>query len=59
MTILSYFNIFLTVKDLDQAIALANDIPFGLGASAWTNDPVEQQRLINAIEAGAVDHIYF
>ena len=43
-----------TVTDLNQAISLANDIPFGLGASAWTNDPVEQQRLINAIEAGAV-----
>ena len=43
-----------TVKDLDEAIALANDIPFGLGASGWTNDSDEQQRLINAIEAGAV-----
>ncbi len=42
------------VKDLEEAIALANDIPFGLGASAWTNDSEEQQRLINAIEAGAV-----
>ena len=43
-----------TVKDLEEAIALANDIPFGLGASAWTNDQEEQQRLIEAIEAGAV-----
>ena len=43
-----------TVKDLNEAIALANDIPFGLGASAWTNAPEEQQRLINEIEAGAV-----
>jgi len=42
------------VKDIEEAIALANDIPFGLGASAWTNDPEEQQRLIHAIEAGAV-----
>lgn len=42
------------VKDLDEAIALANDIPFGLGGSAWTNDLAEQQRCIRDIEAGAV-----
>jgi len=44
----------LTVPDLDSAIALANHIPFGLGSSAWTNDPEEQTRLIQGIEAGAV-----
>jgi succinate-semialdehyde dehydrogenase/glutarate-semialdehyde dehydrogenase len=43
-----------SVPNLEAAIALANDIPFGLGASAWTNDPQEQQQLINGIEAGAV-----
>jgi succinate-semialdehyde dehydrogenase / glutarate-semialdehyde dehydrogenase len=42
------------VADLDSAIALANNIPFGLGASGWTNDPEEQQRLIQEIAAGAV-----
>ncbi|MEM6256099.1 MAG: NAD-dependent succinate-semialdehyde dehydrogenase [Cyanobacteria bacterium P01_D01_bin.156] len=42
------------VSDLDAAIALANDTPFGLGASGWTQEPDEQQRLINEIEAGAV-----
>jgi succinate-semialdehyde dehydrogenase/glutarate-semialdehyde dehydrogenase len=42
------------VKNLEEAIALANDIPFGLGACAWTNDPQEQEKLINEIEAGAV-----
>ncbi|MEM9275391.1 MAG: NAD-dependent succinate-semialdehyde dehydrogenase [Cyanobacteria bacterium P01_F01_bin.143] len=46
--------LLFTVKDVEEAIALANDIPFGLGASAWTNDPEEQELLINAIEAGAV-----
>ena len=42
------------VPDLDSAIALANNIPFGLGGSGWTNEPTEQQRLIKEIEAGAV-----
>lgn len=42
------------VPDLDAAITLANSTPFGLGASGWTHDPDEQQRLVNEIEAGAV-----
>ncbi len=42
------------VADLDAAIKLANDSPFGLGASAWTTDEKERDRLISEIEAGAV-----
>ncbi len=42
------------VADLDAAIALANNTPFGLGSSAWTNDPIEQEQLINGIDAGCV-----
>lgn len=42
------------VGDLGEAIALANNTPFGLGASAWTNEPTEQARLIDELEAGAV-----
>lgn len=46
--------LLFTVKDVDEAIALANFTPFGLGASAWTQDPAEQERFINELEAGAV-----
>jgi succinate-semialdehyde dehydrogenase / glutarate-semialdehyde dehydrogenase len=46
--------LLFTVPDLDAAIALANDTPFGLGASAWTSDQKESQRLICELEAGSV-----
>ncbi len=42
------------VKNIEEAIHLANNTCFGLGASGWTNNPEEQARLINEIEAGAV-----
>jgi succinate-semialdehyde dehydrogenase/glutarate-semialdehyde dehydrogenase len=41
-------------KDLDEAIRIANDSRFGLGASAWTNDKRERERLINELETGMV-----
>ncbi|HEX3822375.1 MAG TPA: NAD-dependent succinate-semialdehyde dehydrogenase [Candidatus Sulfotelmatobacter sp.] len=42
------------VKDVDDAIRVANDVRFGLGASAWTNDGTERERFINELEAGMV-----
>lgn len=42
------------VKNVDEAIAIANDTRFGLGASAWTNDPAETERFINELDAGMV-----
>jgi succinate-semialdehyde dehydrogenase/glutarate-semialdehyde dehydrogenase len=42
------------VKDIDEAIQLANDSRFGLGASAWTSDDYECERFINELEAGMV-----
>jgi succinate-semialdehyde dehydrogenase/glutarate-semialdehyde dehydrogenase len=40
--------------DEDHAVALANDTPFGLGASVHTDDPVKAERVADRIEAGMV-----
>jgi succinate-semialdehyde dehydrogenase/glutarate-semialdehyde dehydrogenase len=42
------------VKGIDEAIRLANDSPFGLGASAWTRSDADRQRFVTDLEAGMV-----
>jgi len=42
------------VKGIDEAVALANDVRFGLGASAWTKDAAETERFVNELQAGMV-----
>jgi succinate-semialdehyde dehydrogenase/glutarate-semialdehyde dehydrogenase len=42
------------VRSLDEAIALANDTRYGLGASVWTSEPAERDRFVEALEAGQV-----
>lgn len=40
--------------DLDEVAAMANDTPFGLGASIWSNDLARVHRLIPKIKSGTV-----
>ena len=42
------------VDDLDEAIAVANETPWGLGGSIWAKDAREIDRAIAGIEAGMV-----
>ncbi|HEY2914151.1 MAG TPA: aldehyde dehydrogenase family protein, partial [Candidatus Angelobacter sp.] len=39
-------------KDMSEAIEIANNSIFGLGACAWTNDAAERDLFINEIESG-------
>ena len=42
------------VKNEEEAIALANDTTFGLGAALWTNDLNKGERLARKIQTGTV-----
>jgi succinate-semialdehyde dehydrogenase/glutarate-semialdehyde dehydrogenase len=42
------------VANLEEAIARANDTPFGLGASVWTASDADAERCIAELDAGMV-----
>jgi succinate-semialdehyde dehydrogenase/glutarate-semialdehyde dehydrogenase len=42
------------VGSAEEAVALANDTEFGLGANAWTNDEDERNLFVRDLAAGAV-----
>ena len=51
----------VTVDSEMEAVRLANDSPFGLGASVWTRDRARGQTIARRLEAGSVwinDHSY-
>ncbi|MGW7207472.1 NADP-dependent succinic semialdehyde dehydrogenase [Streptomyces sp. NPDC054837] len=40
--------------DLDEALLIANDSPFGLSSNVWTRDEAEVDRFVRDLEAGGV-----
>ncbi len=51
----------IVVDSEDEAVALANDSDFGLGASVWTSDRNKGERLARELESGMVwinDHMF-
>jgi succinate-semialdehyde dehydrogenase/glutarate-semialdehyde dehydrogenase len=40
--------------DLDEAVAIANDSPFGLSSNVWTREEADVDRFVRDLEAGAV-----
>jgi succinate-semialdehyde dehydrogenase/glutarate-semialdehyde dehydrogenase len=51
----------ITVDSEEEAVAMANDSDFGLGASVWTSDRDRGERLAAQLEAGMVwinDHMF-
>ena len=46
--------LFFRARDRKEAVAIANDSSFGLGASVWTNDAAEQEFFTRELESGMV-----
>jgi len=44
----------MRARDADEAVALANDTQFGLGAALWTRDVARAREMARRIEAGSV-----
>ncbi|MFB8441347.1 NADP-dependent succinic semialdehyde dehydrogenase [Streptomyces niveus] len=42
------------VADLDEAVRVANDTPFGLSSNVWTRDDEDVRRFVDDLQAGGV-----
>ncbi|MFC5730451.1 MULTISPECIES: aldehyde dehydrogenase family protein [Nocardioides] len=45
----------MRVANVDEAVRLANDSPYGLSASVWSRDRAAAERVAERLEAGTVD----
>jgi len=46
--------LFFIARDEDEAIAIANDSPFGLGGSVYTSDIEHGKKVASRVETGMV-----
>lgn len=44
----------MTYRHFDEAIALANESKYGLGANLYTHDPLKVKRFFEEVEAGTL-----
>ncbi len=44
----------LPYRDVEEAIAIANDAPYGLAAYVWSGDPARARRVAERLRAGTV-----
>ena len=44
----------ITFKDMEEAISIANDTPYGLAAGIWTTDLSKAHKMARAVRAGSV-----
>ena len=47
-------SVVIPAKDTNDAVRIANDTPFGLGASIWTQDMEVAEKMAEQLDAGAV-----
>jgi len=45
--------IIIRAKDEDDAVRIANDSPYGLGGSVWTENPYRGEHVARQIQSGA------